>query len=184
MPNDLICKVSDNLSVCGLQSVNDPEIFMGYGFKAHLQLVEGFPEWIMKFTSVKTLCFDDCVSIPQTVLDEAMSWIKPFYFKGQRILISCAAGESRSVSIAICATSLFESMEFYDACKVVFKAIPRAYPHPNPLVSVGKYCKASLHKKQLRNIYSLVSFPPPFPWQEEELDNALSQQLKVKRYNP
>ena len=116
------------------------------------------------------------------------SWgmvLKPiFNSKGQRILISCAAGESRSVSIAICATSLFESMEFYDACKVVFKAIPRAYPHPNPLVSVGKYCKASLHKKQLRNIYSLVSFPPPFPWQEEELDNALSQKLKVKRYNP
>ena len=38
MPNDLIYKVNDNLSVCGLQSVNDPEIFMGYGFKAHLQL--------------------------------------------------------------------------------------------------------------------------------------------------
>jgi hypothetical protein len=115
------------LSVCGLQSVNDPEIFMGYGFKAHLQLVEGFPEWIKEYTSVKMLCFDDCLSIQQTILDEAMSWIKPFYFEGQRILISCAAGESRSVSIAICAISLFESMEFYDACKVVFKAIPRAY---------------------------------------------------------
>jgi len=108
------------------------------------------------FTKLMIICL--YVDFSQSMIQK-YSWgmvLKPiFNSKGQRILISCAAGESRSVSIAICATSLFESMEFYDACKVVFKAIPRAYPHPNPLVSVGKCVKSEIEGKKIQSLNEL-----------------------------
>jgi len=93
--------------------------------------------------------------------------------------VSCAAGESRSVSISIGAIAIFESMIFPDACKLVFNAVQGAYPHPSTLVSVGNYCKASLNLDELKNIYSQVAFPPPFPWQEEDL--ILSLKLNSHR---
>jgi hypothetical protein len=115
------------------------------------------------------MVFDDCTEIDDDVYGSATNWLLDAWRRGEKILISCAAGESRSVSIAIGFLVLSEGLPFDEACKVVFNAIPTAYPHPQTLSSVAGHCGIELTYERIKSIYKTIPMLPPFPWSDEEL---------------
>jgi predicted phosphodiesterase len=173
--NNLIYYIDEKLSVCGYSGISSQVEFSRHGFNAQLQCTDGFDDWLNEILDVKCLPFDDCVQIPLQILESAYEWLSDHWDKNNRILISCAAGESRSVSIAIGLFTLKTGMTLTDACKVCFSAIPPAYPHPQPLISVARYCSCRLKLNELREIYKLILVPPPFLWSENDLIEALAQ---------
>jgi hypothetical protein len=164
----------ENLSVCGYSGISSQQEFSRYGFNAHLQCTNGFDSWLNEIIDVKCLPFDDCVPIPNQILEHAYEWMSDHWEKDHRILVSCAAGESRSVSIAIGILKLKTELSFRDACKLCFSKIPSAYPHPQTLISVAKYCNYKVDVNQLQGLYNLIQIPPLFSWADREIAEAIS----------
>ncbi len=170
--------IKENLSICGFGGIGDREHFVSHGFKAHLQCAEGFEEGLKECVDVKCLPFDDAVPIPFECLDEAQTWLAGHWERGHRILISCAAGESRSVAMAACLLALKTDAGFYGACEEVFTKVPGAYPHPNNLVSAANYCGVIFNFNQLKDLYLKIPVQPPFPWTDDTLKDVLNIQTK------
>jgi hypothetical protein len=152
MASRLIFPVDKNLAVCGYAGITTRQEFSSLGFKAQLQCTDGFASWLNELIEVKCLPFDDGVPIPIDVLKMGIQWLCSHWDKGRRSLVSCAAGESRSVSMAIGLMTIKGEMPFAAACKLVFSRVPRAHPHPITLISVAKYCGCRLDHAQLRGI--------------------------------
>ena len=119
----------------GIDGFPDKSAFIKFGYGAHFQCIDGFPEWIMEYAEIKKLTFDDCRPIPTPILEKAFAWLSDRWDNGDNILISCTAGESRSVAIAIGLLSLKTELDFIGSCELVFQKMPSAYPHPQVLVS-------------------------------------------------
>ena len=168
-----IFSVTKNLSVCGYSGILSREHLKNYEFNAHLQCTTGFEEWLDTIVEVKSLPFEDYAPISSHILVAAYDWLGHHWELGNNILISCADGGSRSVSIAIGLLTLKSGLSFMEACEKVFLSMPEAYPHPKPLVSVAQYCGHRLDLDQLRMIYGNISVPPPFPWKESEFIDSL-----------
>ena len=175
MNQSKIFQIRENLSVCGFEGIGGRSSFERYGFEAHLQCVDGFDDWIEECVDVKCLPFDDGLPIPVDTLDEAQTWLSGYWDQGNKILISCAAGESRSITMAACLLTLKTDAGFSRACKEIFTKVPGAYPHPNILVSAANYCNARVDFNQLKEIYSNIQIQPPFPWPDDVLMESLKQ---------
>ena len=174
MDQSKIYHIKENLSVCGFEGIVDRPSFESYGFEAHLQCVEGFEDWLKECVDVKCLSFDDGLPIPVDMIDEAQTWLSEHWDQDNKILISCAAGESRSVTMAACLLTLKTDTGFSRACKEVFTKVPGAYPHPNILVSAADNCGVLLDFDQLKGIYLNIPVQPPFPWANNILKDSLN----------
>lgn len=165
--------IRENLAVCDLTGIGSQQDFEMHGFRAHLQCVDGFDSWIKECAEVKCLPFDDGLPIPPEILKEAQNWLSKHWDKGNKILISCTGGASRSVAMAIGLLSLKTYIGFLNTCEEVFSKIPGAYPHPKVLVSVANYCDFAMDFNTLKGLYLKIRFQPPFPWSDELLKESL-----------
>ncbi len=115
--------------------------------------------------------------IPDLVLDKALPWLGDRWSAGDRTLISCAAGQSRSVSLAIGALIQAEGLPLLAACEEVFRAIPGAYPHPRVLVSVARRCGTEVDLLLLEAIFdspTLTLDPLAIGWPQSLLEESVS----------
>ena len=170
------------MSLCGYAGITTPEEFAELGFDAQLQCVNGFEQWLSDYVDVKCLPFDDCAAIPQKIYISAQKFLSKHYDRGSRILISCAAGESRSVCMAIGLLFLKGGSSFLDACKEVFSKVPTAYPHPNTLVSLANHCGIQIDLSELKSIYANIVIQPPFPWSDDDINDAILSSRPVFRH--
>ncbi len=79
------------------------------------------------------LPFDDCGAIPAVQFAKCIDWLKFMYENGHVILIHCAAGISRSVTIAASFLHYMEIMDFNEALAWIKKQ-RRSEMDPNPEV--------------------------------------------------
>ena len=168
-----IYHIRDNISISGFAGIRNKEEFKESGFDAHLQCANDFDSWIKDYADVKCIPFDDYLPIPNKIMDESHKWLSEHWDNGSNILISCAAGESRSVSMAAGILYNKTDLTFMDSCVEIFAKIPTAYPHPNTLVSVADYFNVATDVKYLKEIYSRIRVQPPFPWKEDTLLESL-----------
>lgn len=166
--------IRDNLAVCGFAGIGRREEFESMGFTAQLQCTEHFDAWLHESLEVKCLPFDDGVEIPQSIADEGLSWLLGHWLSGSKILISCAGGRSRSVTMSIALLSRATGASFLDAAREVMGCIPEAYPHPEVLGSAARYCNEPLALKDLQAIYQMAQVQPPFPWSVEAIRQAVA----------
>ncbi len=174
MNQSKIFHIRKNFSVCGFEGIGDRSSFERHGFAVHLQCVEGFEDWLKECVDVKCLPFDDGLPIPINTLDKAQTWLSGNWDRGHKILISCAAGESRSVTMAACLLTLKTDVGFSLACEEVFAKVLGAYPHPNILVSAACYSGVILDFDQLKEIYLKIPIQPLFPWSNDILKDSLN----------
>ena len=167
--------VKENLAVCGISAIGSRQEFEKHGFQAHLQCTTGFDDWLKEHVEVKLLPFEDTFPIPKLVFVDAQNWFSGHWKKQHKILISCSAGESRSVSVAIGLLYLIERDDFLNICSEVFNKIPGAYPHPNTLISAAIHCDVAITFNELKDLYNNIRIQPPFPWTDELLKEALAQ---------
>jgi len=91
-------------------------------------------------------------------------------------LVSCAAGQSRSVSLAIGVLIRQESSSLVDAAHEVIAGVPRARPHPLVLVGVARACDLDPELAELRAIYDALDLEThELGWPDATLRAALAE---------
>ena len=165
----MLVNINHNLAVCGLADIIEEQDFADMKFTVHIQCVDGFPEWLGKYSKIIRSVFDDCQPIPPGVFLKVEELLTSDGSDNRKLLISCALGESRSVSLAIYCLCLTEGLGFVDSCREVFSKVPRAYPHPQVLVSVAERLKYKPSFQLLRELYSTQELLIVFPWEDDEI---------------
>jgi hypothetical protein len=171
--------VRDNLAICGFHEIGSREQFRSHGFDAQLQCTGPFDPWLEEEVEVKAMPFDDGMAIPARVFRDAQSWLDRHWDSRHRILISCAAGRSRSVTMTIALLHRRTALPFEQAAREVLAKRPEAYPHPDILLSAARYCGERLTFARLRRLYDEAPVQPAEPWPDELLRGALSRSLEL-----
>jgi len=167
--------IRDNLAVCGFHGIGIREEFVMHGFHAQLQCTEPFDPWLLDCVAVMSAPFSDGAPIPAALFHEAQTWLASHWDTGAKILISCAAGQSRSVTMAIALLSRKARVRFVDAAREVVTRVPGAYPHPYVLASAASLCGQPLRVEQLQSVYASAAEQPPYPWSPELIREAAEQ---------
>jgi tRNA-specific 2-thiouridylase len=74
------------------------EEFASHGFRVQLQCTDNYDPWLGECLEVMATPFPDGLPIPEEVFHTAQDWLAKHWDSGRKILISCAAGQSRSVN--------------------------------------------------------------------------------------
>jgi len=165
--------VRDNLAICGFADIGSRESFEAFGFDAQLQCTEPFDMWLHECVEVKALAFSDGEPISREIMRPAQEWLTKQWSSGKKILISCAMGRSRSVTMASTFLCKNEGCDFVTTTLEVVDTVPNAYPHPYLLVSAAVYCGEMLSVENLTTIYSAVKNQPSYPWQDDLIEQAV-----------
>jgi len=168
--------VRENLAVCGYHHIGNRESFQSHGFRVQLQCAEAYDAWLSECVEVLARPFQDGMPIPEDAFHPAQDWLAAHWDSGAKILISCAAGQSRSVTMAIALLARKAGPGFLEAAREVIRAVPGAYPHPHVLVSASAFCGQLLQLQELQDLYGSVAVPPRYPWSPELLQQAAAQQ--------
>jgi hypothetical protein len=161
--------VRSNLAVCGFADIGSRQQFETFQFHAQLQCAEDFDTWLTQCLEVKTLPFPDGFPIHYSLFQEAQTWLAQHWLAGHNILISCAAGQSRSVSMAIALLFLQGQGSFLEVARETCGLVKEAYPHPLVLVSTAKYCGFEFDFDMLYSFFYHLPDQPLFPWTEKDL---------------
>lgn len=164
--------IRDNLAVCGFHHIGQREEFESHRFNVQLQCTGAYDSWLAECVEVLTTPFDDGMAIPQDLFNQAQGWLGTHWDSGCKILISCAAGQSRSVTMAIALLNRKGGLTFLEATRDVVDRVPGAYPHPHVLASAARFSGEPLQFEELRGIYESVRSPPRYPWSLELIDEA------------
>lgn len=164
--------IRDNLAICGFHDIGSREEFESHSFRVQLQCTEPFDPWLAECVEVMTAPFRDGAPIPEDLFRTAQGWLATHWDSGSKILISCAAGQSRSVTMAVALLNRKEGLTFFDAAQDVIGHVPGAYPHPYVLASASLFSGEPLTLGQLQDIYATARHQPPYPWPLELLHDA------------
>ena len=161
--------IRDNLAVCGFHHIGSREQFEAHGFRVQLQCTEPFDPWLPECVEVMAAPFDDGMPIPKELFQTAQDWLAAHWDSGFKILISCAAGQSRSVTMAIALLSRKDGLSVLDAAHDVIARVPGAYPHPSVLNSAAE---------QPRGDATQLSQPRPMPPEDRTCHSGLARGLR------
>ena len=167
--------IRDNLAVCGYHHIGRREEFESHGFRVQLQCTEHYDPWLAECIEVMTAPFPDGLPIPQELFVPAQEWLAKHWDSGSKILISCAAGQSRSVTMAIALIHRKGGLDFLDAANEVISRVPGAYPHPDVLASAARLSGRALGFAELQSVYAAIRKQPPYPWSLQLLQEAASR---------
>lgn len=165
--------IRDNLAVCGYHHIGKREAFESHGFRVQLQCTDNYDSWLAECVEVMTAPFPDGLPIPRELFLAAQEWLAKHWDSGSKILISCAAGQSRSVTMAIALIHRKGGLNFLDAAHEVISRVPGAYPHPDVLASAAEFSGRALEFAELQSVYAAIRNQPPYPWSLELLQEAV-----------
>lgn len=82
---------------------------------------------------------DDGAPLRPGVLPNGVAFVRSEYTKGNRVLVACGAGISRSVTFAVAALKEEENLSLIDALRAVIEVHPSGMPHPHLWQSLCDY---------------------------------------------
>jgi hypothetical protein len=166
--------IRNNLAVCGFHHIGSRADFESHGFRVQLQCTEHYDPWLAECVEVMAAPFHDGAPIPKDLFHSAQGWLAGHWDSGCKILISCAAGQSRSVTMAIALLARKSGQPFLAVAQDVIARVPDAYPHPYVLVSAAAFCNQPLRLEELEQLYAAAPNQPAYPWSRELLSDAAS----------
>lgn len=172
-PGNQIYFVRPYLAVCGFAGLINRQSFELHHFEAQLQCASGFESWLETCLEVKSLPFYDGYPVPADIFWDGQQWLNQQLAQNRKTLVSCAAGQSRSVTMVTAALHLFENTPFLDAAWDVCTTVSESYPHPDVLISAAGHCGAALSFEELRCFYDGLPAQPLFPWTDDLIWTAL-----------
>jgi protein-tyrosine phosphatase len=89
--------------------------------------------------TVLYLPVDDGLPVQESALANGIAFIRTEYAQGNRVLVACGAGISRSTTFAIAALKEEENLNLLDAFREITKAHPNGMPHPELWKSLCRY---------------------------------------------
>jgi|SRR5436190_3974003 len=167
--------IRDNLAVCGFHHIGQRADFESHGFRVQLQCASPYDSWLAECVDVMAAPFADGAPIAKDLFNSTQDWLAGHWDSRAKILISCAAGHSRSVTMAIALIARKAGPDFLEAAREVIRVVPGAYPHPHVLVSASAFCGQPLRLQELQELYAGVPDQPRYPWSPELLQEAAAQ---------
>lgn len=167
--------IRPNLAVSGFHGIGTRDQFLRHGFHAHLQCADGFDRWLRDSVDVAAMVFPDGTPIPADLFAKSQAWLAGHWDRDSKILVSCAAGMSRSVTMAVALLTLKGGVSFLDAIEEVMAKRPEANPHPMVLASAAAMCGQPLTLTNLRQVYALPPLPIRISWPEKMLWEAIEE---------
>lgn len=172
--------VRSNLLVSGMLDATADQLRV-HEVCAHLQCWTGFDPRVAAVAEVGSHPFDDGQRVPLEVLDRAITWGRARLDRGDRLLVSCAAGRSRSPTVAMGILARQEHLSFAEAFREVIGALPGASPHPLVLGSLARLLASPLEATLLADLYAeadhVVACTLPWeqsvPWEDELISEAV-----------
>lgn len=131
--------VYDNLYVGDLYSLQSQKLVKDEGITAIVRLDLASREklnWNSDDFVVLDAAFEDTKSIPDGTISKVTKFIHQQIEADRTVLIHCAAGISRSVSLTIAYLIEYEDMSLAEAFGTVREGRTQAYPHENLLISL------------------------------------------------
>lgn len=106
------------------------------GVEAMLQFAEK-----VEYPTIQSLYLpiEDGIPLSQEVLQQGIAFMRTHHEQGKKILVSCGAGISRSVTFIIAFLKETEELSLMEAYQTVLKAHPGALPHPKLWQSLCSY---------------------------------------------
>lgn len=122
-----IGKFSDTLNICQLSAFN---------ISAMLQMAE-----LVQQPGINCLylAIEDGQPIPPAALRQGLDFVHSEKNNGGVVLVSCGAGQSRSVVFTVAALKESEGIGLLEALQIVKQRHPEAMPHPALWVSLCRY---------------------------------------------
>jgi protein-tyrosine phosphatase len=90
----------------------------------------------------------DRVPLPFAIISTGIDFIKHHVQCGQRVLLHCEMGISRSPSLAVCYLHETQSLTIEAAIKHVKTVRPKAEPHPELIESIKSYYQQNPQNQQ------------------------------------
>jgi len=97
---------------------------------------------------------EDGTPITKEVFQKGIEFILSHKAEGNKVLVSCGAGISRSVTFIIAALKETENITLPEAYQVVLKVQPKALPHPVVWQSLGDFYGETLPYWHLLKLYN------------------------------
>jgi hypothetical protein len=95
---------------------------------------------------------DDGVPLPEAVLRQGVDFVRKERRRGQRVLIACGAGVSRSVAFAVAVLKEEEGLTLLDAWRIVRRRHPDGMPHPALWKSLCRYYQAEISVEEFLTV--------------------------------
>jgi len=118
-------EIRDWLYIAGFPEASSNKLVRAQGIEAMLQLFEEFKSEavISHFIPV-----NDGVPMTNAMIREGVDFIRKQHDAGHKLLITCGAGISRSVTFSIIALKEIEGLSLSDAYRAIHDVHPKALP--------------------------------------------------------
>jgi protein-tyrosine phosphatase len=118
-------KIRDWLLISGFPSASSPNLVKSQGVQASLQLFEA-----IQMDGVDSLFIEvqDGHEITPAQIRKGVDFVREHQQKGKRVLITCGAGISRSVTFSIASLKEIEGLSLPDAYRAIRQHHPEAMP--------------------------------------------------------
>ena len=151
--------VYDNLYVGDLTAIENQKAVRDEGITAIVRL-DMAPrdkfKWHEDFKVLDT-AFQDTKAIPDGIISKVSGFINEQIQNDQTVMVHCAAGISRSVTLTIVYLIEYEGMTLAEAFGTVREGRTQAYPHQNLLISLIEHYDLSYDTSKVINPYFIAS---------------------------
>ena len=129
-------KIRDWLYISDYPSASSPDMVKSVGIGAMLQLFEPFT---MEGVETQFLKVEDGHPITPEQIKIGGSFLRQQHAKGRKVLATCGAGISRSVTFSIIALKEIEGLSLIDAYREIRQHHPQAMPDHLHWKSIADY---------------------------------------------
>jgi predicted protein tyrosine phosphatase len=95
---------------------------------------------------------EDGVPLPDHLLQQGVAFVLNAKRQGQRVLIACGAGISRSVVFAVAVLKEAENLGLLEALRIVHAHHPEALPHPALWESLCTYYQETVSISEMLDV--------------------------------
>jgi protein-tyrosine phosphatase len=118
-------QIRDWLCISDYPIASSPEIVKASGIGAMLQL---FKEFEMDGVETHFASVSDGLSITSAMIQEGIEFVRNQHAQGRKLLVTCGAGISRSVTFSIIALKEIEGLSMAEAYRAIREIHPQALP--------------------------------------------------------
>lgn len=118
-------QIRDWLCISGYSIASSPKIMKAEGIEAMLQLFEGFE---MRGVETHFIPVSDGLPITKAMIQEGTDFIRKQRVEERKLLVTCGAGISRSVTFSIIALKEIEGLSMGEAYRAIRAIHEKALP--------------------------------------------------------
>ncbi|HEX2618816.1 MAG TPA: dual specificity protein phosphatase [Phototrophicaceae bacterium] len=140
--------VRDWLAIGKFAETSDLSVLRSEGITAMLQLAAPVsqPEIGSLYLAV-----EDGQELSAEMIERGTDYVVAQHNAGQKVLVACGAGISRSTTFTMATLMRLEGLELFETYRQILAVHPQAFPHPELCISLGRVYGLELNWRDVSN---------------------------------